>query len=357
MKKLGYCQFRIRRDSYQLDIEFDLPATGIMAIYGVSGCGKTSILRAMAGLDHHAESEFSLNGIELQNHEVFVAASQRQVALVFQDLALFPHLNVEQNIRYAIKRNANNGPFEYQEIIEVLDIQQLQQRMPTALSGGEQQRVAIARALMSQPQLLLLDEAMSALDRNNKLSIIAYLRKIHQKYELPIIAVSHDLETVTQLCDQLLIIDNTSYQYHDSINQAMLSDQFSTFRAAEMTTVLDAQVTAKEDEFGLSSVKTKNGTGFLINGLIDLQQIVRLNIHAKDISVSLQAPQQSSVLNVLVAKVVEVRAASEFECLVVVQVGADQLMCLVSKKSATQLNLQVSQDIYIQIKTNAIVAG
>jgi len=223
VKSLGHCHFYIKRGSFELEIKFDLPVSGIMSIYGASGSGKTSLLRAMAGLDFYPGSEFSLNAVNLQKNELFIPAEQRRVALVFQDLALFPHLNVEQNIRFPTKRIGNTGKCSYQESIETLDIQSLQRRMPADLSGGEQQRVAIARALMSQPQLLLLDEAMSALDRSNKLKIIAYLRKIHHQFDLPMVAVSHDLEVVTQLCDQLLIINQAGYEFHDSIHQAMLS--------------------------------------------------------------------------------------------------------------------------------------
>ncbi len=354
MNNLGHCHFQIRRGSFQLEIEFELPAAGIMAIYGASGLGKTSLLRAMAGLDFHPGSVFTLNGDELQNQQVFKPAEQRSVALVFQDLALFPHLNVQQNICYASRRIDTSGQLNYADIIEILDIETLQQRKPTDLSGGEQQRVAIARALMSQPQLLLLDEAMSALDRNNKINIIRYLRKIHHQFDLPMVVVSHDLEVVTQLCDHMLMINETGYQYHDSIHQAMLTDDSTTFTAQQLLAVLDTQAVSIDKAYGLSTVQTAAGTTFVVNGVFKKQQAVRLNIYAKDVSISLSAPDDSSVMNVLAGQVVGIKSLQGFDCLVTVQVGADQLMSLIAKKSASKLALQIHQAVFLQIKTNAI---
>lgn len=354
MNSLGHCDFQIRRGSFNLEIKFELPAIGIMAIYGASGLGKTSLLRAMAGLDFHPGSVFKLNAVELQNHHTFKPAEQRSVALVFQDLALFPHLNVQQNIRYASKRIDASGQLKYADVIEILDIEALQHRMPNELSGGEQQRVAIARALMSQPQLLLLDEAMSALDLNNKINLIRYLRKIHHQFDIPMVVVSHDLEVVTQLCDHMLMIDETGYQYHDSIHQAMLSHDSNAFNAQQLLAVFDAHVVAIDQSFGLSTVATSGGTPFTVNGLFALQQTVRLNIHAKDVSISLATPSQSSILNVLAGQVNGVEFIQDFECLVTVQVGGDAIMSLISKKSAIHLNLTVGQHVFLQIKTNAI---
>ena len=354
MKSAGHGRFSIKRAWFQLAVEFDLPAAGIMAIYGASGEGKTSLLRAMAGLDCHPNSAFVLKGVELQNGKKFIPAEQRRVAMVFQDLALFPHLNVEQNIRYASTRVATKGQVNYLEIIKTLDIESLQKQLPFQLSGGEQQRVAIARALMSQPQLLLLDEAMSALDRSNKLKIINYLRKIQQKFALPMVVVSHDLEVVTQLCDQILMISDGGYQYHDSIHHAMLTNPSSVFTTQQLLAVFDTQVVTIDESFGLSTVKTSGGTQFIVKGIYDQHRSIRLNIHAKDVSVSLSAPQDSSILNVLAGKVVAIKFSQDFACLVTVQVGNDMILSLIAKKSVEKLQLKVNQALFLQIKTNAI---
>lgn len=354
MNIAGQCQFKIKRKLFELDIKFVLPQTAVIGIYGESGCGKTSLLRAMAGLDLHQGSNFTLNGVVLQNDDLFIPAEQRKVGLVFQDLALFPHLNVLQNIQYAETRNPINNKIQQSEVLRVLAIESLLERMPNQLSGGEQQRIAIARSLMAQPELLLLDEPMSALDQANKMRLIPYLKHVHQTFNIPMVVVSHDLDVVTQLCDQLLAINQGDYQYHDSVHQAMLSNESEQFTFQQLVSIIDTRVIAHDVAYGLSTVQSTTGTEFTINGVIDLEQTVRLRINAHDVALSLSAPADSSILNVLAGIVVSIKVGLAFESLVTVQVGEDMLMCLVSKKSVSVLNLIPAKMVYLQIKTNAI---
>jgi len=354
MKIAGQCQFKIKRQKFEFQINFDVPQLGIMGIFGASGCGKTSLLRAMAGLDFHQGSYFSLQGVVLQNADIFIPVEQRNVGLVFQDFALFPHLNVLQNIQFAATRNRTGNKIQLAQVLRVLAIESLLERMPDELSGGEKQRVAIARSLMAQPGLLLLDEPMSALDDNNKMRLITYLRQVHQTFKVPMIVVSHDLDVVTQLCDQLLIIKQDSYQFHESVHQAMLSNDSAQFNSHQLVSVLDAQVMNHETAYGLSLVQTTNGTQLTINGLIEKQQTVRLTIHAHDVALSLSAPSDSSILNVMEGTVVNIKEGQACDCLVTVKVGQDLMMCLVSKKSAVTLGLKPAQKVYLQVKTHAI---
>ncbi len=355
MNKAGDCQLKLKRKSFKLDIEFVIPAAGIMGLFGESGCGKTSVLRALAGLDFHQGSRFTLNGVELQNKQLFIPAENRQVGLVFQDLNLFPHLTVLKNFQYAQKRNQRTDKIQLVEVLKVLDIESLLQRMPVDLSGGEKQRVAVARTLITQPELLLLDEPMSALDYSNKMRLIPYLREVHQAFNIPMIVVSHDLDVVTQLCDQLLTINQGVCQSHESVHQAMLSNDSGQFNNHQLVSVFDTHVVAHEIEFGLSHVKTPSGTELMINGIMDVKQTIRLTINAHDVALSLSAPNDSSILNVLAGTVIDIKAGQAFDRLVTVRVGDDLLMCLVSKKSAVTLELNVAQKVYLQIKTNAII--
>ena len=354
MKQVGYCQLNIKHQAFELAIEFNILSAGIRGLFGPSGCGKTSILRALAGLDFHPNSSFTLNHNVLQDGDLFKPAELRKVGLVFQDLALFPHLNVRQNLQFAERRNQHESRIQLQDVIQVLGIESLLERMPSRLSGGEKQRVAIARTLMSQPELLLLDEPMSALDNHNKMQLIPYLRKIHQMFAVPMIVVSHDLTVITNLCDQLLMINNTNYQYHESVHQAMLTDDSGQFSSRQMVAVFDTKIMDKDSAYGLCTVQTRSGLSFIINGDFAVGQGMRLNIHAKDVALSLSAPNDSSVLNVLAGEVVKIKQGDAFDCLVTVKVGNEMLLALIAKKSATLLKLKTNQKVYLQVKAHAI---
>ncbi len=354
MSEIGNCHFKIKRDDFFLDIAFKISAEGIMGIYGNSGCGKTSILRAMAGLDRHKASQMILHDSVLQSVGVFIPAAQRKVGMVFQDLSLFPHLTVLQNIQYAAKRNRQKAQFKLADVLEILDIQPLLDRYPHALSGGQNQRVAIARTLMSEPDLLLLDEPMSALDNYRKTKLIPYLRRVHQTFKIPMIVVSHDLQVVTQLCDQLLTITQGTYQSYDSVHKAMLLNDSEQFNSHQLVSVIEAEVMERDNNFGLTTVRTVSGNKLFINGVIELARPVRLIIQAHDVVVSLTAPTDSSVLNILMGEVTAIKSGKTFDCLIKVKVEGDMFMCLISKKSAKELDLEIKQSVFIQIKTNAI---
>jgi len=155
--------FDFSQDSFHLKANLSLPENGISAIFGPSGCGKTTLLRAIAGLDKRSGSIVSMGGIEWQSEANFVPTHKRSVGVVFQEASLFTHLNVQKNLDYATKRTEGiQQKVLFDQVVELLDITHFLQRSTQTLSGGERQRVALARALLSSPQLLLMDEPLSA---------------------------------------------------------------------------------------------------------------------------------------------------------------------------------------------------
>lgn len=191
-------------------LEVDLIITSqVTAICGPSGAGKTSLLDLIAGLRRPKSAFIQLNDqvltdTENSNH---IPTRLRRIGYVPQDLALFPHLSVRQNLLYGHKPEAvtaNGDLFGYDHVIGVLEIQSLVERSIVNLSGGEKQRVALARALLTSPQLLLLDEPLANLDRDLKAKIIPYLIRIRDEFRLPMLYVTHDFEEVSTLCDRAL---------------------------------------------------------------------------------------------------------------------------------------------------------
>ncbi|NLJ71993.1 MAG: ATP-binding cassette domain-containing protein [Syntrophomonadaceae bacterium] len=204
---------KFEKNLWHFNIEFSLKLDNkILVLCGPSGAGKTTILHCLAGLVSPDTGDICLNNRLLYSskNKINTAAKDRNIAYLFQNYALFPHMTVKQNVYYGLKsRKARNFNF-YVEPIKWLDtfgIKHLQERYPRQLSGGEKQRVALARALAVQPQLLLLDEPFSALDKSNKLNLRQEIKKLHDNWQIPFILVTHDEEDANFLGDIVLEID------------------------------------------------------------------------------------------------------------------------------------------------------
>ena len=197
---------------FSLDIAFDAPTPGVVALFGSSGAGKSSVVAALAGLLRPNHMRAELDGTLLADTKagLWQPPERRRVGLVFQDARLFPHLSVSGNLRYGLRRV--RGPVAdrrigFDEVVEMLGIAHLLRRRPHTLSGGERSRVAIGRALLAQPLLLLMDEPLASLDAARKAEILPYLARLRDALRLPIVYVSHALEEVVRLSDTLVLIE------------------------------------------------------------------------------------------------------------------------------------------------------
>lgn len=199
----GEIEFRLvgRFDAFGLDCAARFPASGITGLVGRSGAGKTTLLRCLAGLAH-AEGQVRVGDALWQDETRFVPTYRRRVGYVFQGPSLFPHLNVARNLAYA-RRRARGATAGAGEIVEMLGVAPLLERMPDTLSGGEQQRVAIARALLGTPRLLLMDEPMSGLDETSRAELMTYIERLHRGVRLPIVYVSHNPAEIARLADRV----------------------------------------------------------------------------------------------------------------------------------------------------------
>lgn len=206
--------------SLSLDVEIQNQVT---AIFGPSGAGKTSLLDLIAGL-RQPKSAFIQVGERVLTDtagNARVPTRLRQIGYVPQDLALFPHLSVRQNLLYGAKGIRTHGTvFSYEHVTQVLEIQPLADRRITNLSGGEKQRVALARALLASPQLLLLDEPLASLDTVLKSKIIPYLARIRDEFHIPMLYVTHDWEEVQSLCAEALIMEHGEIVRRELIRKA-----------------------------------------------------------------------------------------------------------------------------------------
>lgn len=198
-----------QKGDFQLRADFSIPLTGVTALIGRSGSGKSTLLRWMAGLEPALHGTLEVDGKIWQSAKMCVSPHLRDVSLVFQNSGLFPHLNVEQNLRFAYRRSPHTlSDALWRETIETLKISPLLGRATRTLSGGEKQRVAIARSLLVHPRLLLLDEPLASLDQEAKDELLPFLLKLKNQTGTSMIYVSHAAAEVTALADRVLRMEN-----------------------------------------------------------------------------------------------------------------------------------------------------
>jgi len=217
-------------NNFSLEVSFSLPLSGVTAIFGASASGKTSLLRCLAGLiDKKAKGELTVGDQCWQNSKkkIFLPTHKRPLAYVFQEPSLFDHLNVKENLEYALKRQRlspiTKEKLSFESITDFFDLKTILKRSTFALSGGEKQRVAIARAILSAPRLLLMDEPLSSLDEEKKQEILPYLEKLQQLFQIPIFYVCHNKEEITKLANTLLVLKQGKIIYSGVFSPSFLN--------------------------------------------------------------------------------------------------------------------------------------
>lgn len=212
------CNFQYQHADFMLNVELEMQQQ-LLGIVGVSGCGKSTLLKNIVGLlkPTHGSIQFNQQILFDSQQKIHVPMHQRKIALIFQNALLFPHMNVQQNLCYAEKFiNQAERKFQFNEIIELLELTHLCQRKAHQLSGGEAQRVSIGRALLSSPHLLLLDEPLTGLDQQLKQQILPFLKRIKDELNLPMIYVTHHLEELKYLKADILQLDQGQLQHRQN---------------------------------------------------------------------------------------------------------------------------------------------
>ena len=349
---------RFRRDSWVLEAALDTPRSGVTAIYGPSGCGKTTLLRILAGLERGAEGTTICFGDQQWQRDGFVLAPERRgIGYVFQEGRLFPHLRVIGNLDYASRRRFRRRGPGIDEVCDWLQIQSLLQRWPGQLSGGEQQRVAIARALLNAPQLLLLDEPLTGLDADIREKAMGVLEALHRKLAIPVIIVSHDLDEVMRLADNVLLLRDGKVAGADTIEALTTSLDSPLSGSAEASAVLQGVVAEQDPEFGLCSVDIGGGLQLVMaQTSTHIGAAVRLRIPAKSVSLSRSKATDTSILNILPARIENWRERGKTHVLVRLLIGTHRILALITRRSLTKMALTPGEDVFAQIKGVALLS-
>ncbi len=347
-----------RLGRFNLDAALSIPAHGITSIFGPSGCGKTTLLRCLAGLTHLPGSFVRVGGEVWQEGNFFRPPYARPIGFVFQDSRLFAHLTVAQNLRFGLRR-AGLAHIGEAEVIGFLGLEALLPRYPARLSGGERQRVAIGRALLAQPRLLLLDEPLAALDRETAHDILPKLRALAACFALPIIHVAHDMAEIERLADFLVIMRADGRVAASGPLAEMLTDLALPLAARrEAACVLELSAGAYDAAYGLTACHDGPLCLLVPGAFGPAGTKMRLRIRAGDVSLARHAPRDSSVLNILQARILACAPQEETNlCLVLgLEGSAQKLLCAITRKSWDNLGLQLQDLVFAQVKGMALAA-
>lgn len=348
---------RLQRQDFDLDVSLSIPAQGTTVVFGPSGGGKTTILRVIAGLESDVQAEVRVKGRIWQSAEVFVPPHARRVGFVFQHSSLLPHLSVEQNLRYGFKR-VQGTEREYRECVEQLELQTLLHRKIAQLSGGERQRVAMGRALLTRPEVLLMDEPLAALDAGRRAEVLGYLERLKKHTAIPMIYVTHSVDEMSRLADYLVLMKDGRVRQAGPALQVMNSADVPLALRDDAGVVVLAQV-EQHDAHGLLSLRSALGCLYAQGTSHPLGDVLRLRIHARDVSLSLSEHRDSSVLNILPATVRAVREIVSGQVMVELAAGPNQdqvLFARISHASALRLEIVEGLHVWAQIKAVALLA-
>ncbi|WP_442769354.1 molybdenum ABC transporter ATP-binding protein [Zoogloea ramigera] len=351
--------FGIERSGFRLDVDLSLPGQGVTALFGHSGSGKTTLLRAIAGLERAPGGYFALGDEVWQDERrgLFVPTHLRPLGYVFQEASLFDHLSVEGNLEFGRRRIPEaERRFRPAAVAELLGIGSLLERRPASLSGGERQRVAIARALLTAPRLLLMDEPLAALDLKRKLEILPYLERLHDELAIPIIYVSHAPDEVARLADHLVRPDAGGVGASGPLAETLARADSPPAFADDAGVVVAAVVAAHEAD-DLTRLDFAGGSILVARRPEAASHRLRCRIHARDVSLALDKPQASSILNVFRATVSAIAATdTPGQVLVQLYVGATPLLARITERSRRVLDLEVGREVWAQVKAVALLA-
>jgi len=203
------------------DLNLNIEANQLVCLLGGSGCGKTTILRLIAGLETPEHGSISIaNKLVSKDQEILILPHQRNIGFVFQDLALWPHFTVYKNIAFGLlERKEKNVKEKVFELLDFFDLQEISNKFPHQLSGGQQQLVAISRALILKPKILLMDEPLASLDVKLKRKILTHIKNLKQNFDLSIIYVTHDHREAFAIADNIIVLNDGKIEETGSVEQ------------------------------------------------------------------------------------------------------------------------------------------
>jgi molybdate transport system ATP-binding protein len=347
----------VRRGEFELAARADAPVPGVVAAFGRSGAGKSTLVDAIAGLAP-ATGTIRLGDATWldSNAGVIVPPERRRIGYVFQDARLFPHLDVRANLRYGLKRARAVETFvSFDELVALLDLAPLLDRAPHRLSGGEKQRVALGRALLSQPQLLLLDEPLSALDAARREDVLPWLERLRDRWSVPMVYVSHRYDEVLRLATHVWLVDGGRVVAQGTPAATSLDPRLGRVLGPELHgAVVEAVVESVDAASGLATLAL--GDARLRLALVAAAPGARARLHvpARDVVIATERPHGLSIRNEVRGTIASLDDEGADAVVVAIDAGAATLLARVTRAAVSDLDLRPGREVWALVKAASL---
>jgi molybdate transport system ATP-binding protein len=339
---------------FRLDATFTAPTPGVIALFGRSGSGKTSLTNVIAGLLTPDAGAVTLDGELLTDirRGLVVPVERRRIGYVFQEARLFPHLSVEGNLHYGERRNRSTQTIAaFDEVVALLGLTRFLSKKPWQLSGGERQRVSLGRALLSQPRLLLLDEPLASLDVARREEVLPYLVALRDRLSIPMVYVSHQFDEVLRLATHLVLLEAGRVLAEGPVDEMSLYSELQNIIGPDLVgAVIEGLVTRVNSDTG--SAELAVGSGTLEVSLRDapVGARVRLQLLARDVILATQPVQGLSVRNALASTVIAISDDEFGAALVRVDVGGAIVLARITQGARRALRLRPGDAVWTLVK-------
>jgi molybdate transport system ATP-binding protein len=345
---------RHRLGRFLLDAALQVRGPGVTALFGASGAGKTTVVNAIAGLLRPERGRIVLDGDVVLDTSagIFVPARLRRAGYVFQDARLFPHLSVENNLRFGWRRAATPmARAGFDEIVDLLGLAPLLARRPNRLSGGEKSRVALGRALLASPRLLLLDEPLAALDEARKAEIFPYLERLRDQARLPMFYVTHSIDELSRLADDVIILRHGRVAAQGSIFDLLSDPELGALVPAHGA-IFPARIVEHRQD-GLTALAFDGGTLLVPRIPRPTGTDLRVRLNADDVMLARTTPEDISANNILPTEVLSVHAG-EAGAEIRLRCGHVRFISRITLASLRRLGFEPGQRVFAIVKSVTI---
>ena len=351
-------RFHLERANFTLDVALELPGRGLSVVFGPSGSGKTTLLRCLAGLERASGGLLQVNGDcwQDESRRIFLPTHRRHLGYVFQEASLFSHLTVRRNLEYGLRRTPVAARrLTMAQAADLLGLEPLMSRGVGRLSGGERQRVSLGRALLTSPSLLLMDEPLSNLDLASRAEILPYLEVLPQRLNLPVVYVTHSPNELMRLADTVVLLEEGRILATGPLEEMLTRLDLPLSHQSEAGAVVEAEVMEHDQQYNLTRLQFSGGSLLISRQPFARGHRLRVHINPRDVSLALVRPEASSILNVLPARVLDFQEESPGRVIVRLDCSGTVLLSRITSKSAHLLKLNLGLNLFIQIKSVALV--